>query len=401
MVVRWTTDTEEDAVEAAALARPERARVQDGKPAAAGGSALRRGSAGQAGAVELRAAWRERFEAEDDRAGAPAPSGLYSHPAWLAWKEGQGWNIRDAGIGVPVLTRRLGTGISMAQVVAPFASGAAPDRGEDRGAVLESLSRAVSERLDGDCAFIRWDLMAPAWTDGRGAPLAAWVEELRMNASTRSRRLRKAPVEGIAPDTMVVDLSGGAAALRSRMQARARHAVAAAARRGTAVRELGRAGLGRFHALYRETARRRGFEAHPEAAFARLFAEAERHGLGLSLYMAESGGADAAAAIFARHGTEAWYLFAASSYEHRMAHGPSAILERALADASEAGALRMDLLGVAPEGELSHPLAGLSRFKASFGGVRMRRAGAWDWVLDHDEYWRWSQFEAASASSPA
>jgi len=31
----------------------------------------------------------------------------------------------------------------------------------------------------------------------------------------------------------------------------------------------------------------------------------------------------------------------------------------------------------------------------------MRRAGAWDWVLDHDEYWRWSQFEAASASSPA
>ena len=59
------------------------------------------------------------------------------------------------------------------------------------------------------------------------------------------------------------------------------------------------------------------------------------------------------------------------------------------------------LLGVAPEGARSHPLAGLSRFKASFGGARMRRAGAWDWVLDHDAYWRWSQFEASPAAPSA
>ncbi|MBN1241475.1 MAG: peptidoglycan bridge formation glycyltransferase FemA/FemB family protein [Spirochaetales bacterium] len=376
-------------MESAALSRQERAEFPDGK------------QAGKAAAIKTRADRRDRFGAGVAEFGvaAGAPSGLYSHPAWLAWKEGQGWTVRDAGIGVPVLTRSLGTGLAMAQVAAPFASGAASDRGDERGAILEALSRVVPESLGGDCAFIRWDLMAPAWTDGRGAPVAAWVEELRMNASTRSRNFRKAPVEGIAPDTMVVDLSGGADAVRARMEARARHAVTAAARRGTSVRELGPAGLGRFHALYRETASRRGFQAHPEASFARLFTEADRHGLGLSLYLAESGGEDAAAAIFARHGTEAWYLFAASSYEHRMANGPSAILDRALADASETGALRMDLLGVAPEGEGSHPLAGLSGFKASFGGVRMRRAGAWDWVLDHDAYWRWAQFEAGAARS--
>lgn len=330
-----------------------------------------------------------------------APSGLYSHPAWVAWKERRGWRALDAGIGVPVLARQLGEGISMAQVVAPFASGAAPDRGEERGAALEELSLEAARRVGPDCAFIRWDLMAPAWTDDSGFPLAAWVEELRMNAPTRHRALRKAGREGTALDTMVVDLSGGPDAVRSRMEPRARHSVAAAARRGTLVRRLGTGGLGRFHALYRETAARRGFEAHPEEAFASLFEEARRHDLALELYLAESGGADAAAAVFARHGGEAWYLFAASSLELREANGPSAILDRALADASEAGAARMDLLGVAPEGARSHPLAGLSRFKASFGGARMRRAGAWDWVLDHDAYWRWSQFEASPAAPSA
>lgn len=319
------------------------------------------------------------------------PSSLFRHEAWLAWKEGQGWKRLDTGLGFSLLTRPLVQGGSMAYAAGPHElPGVRLEDPDARGLVLEELSQRVCPSLPPDCRFIRWDLMTEAWRDGRGQSLARPLQELRMNASTRNRRLRKAAVETTCPDTMVVELSGGKEAILGRMDARTRYSLRLAERRGTRVEEGGEEGLGRFHRLFAETALRQDLRLYPEAVYRDLFRSARRHGLDLRLYLATYRGKDAASAVVAMAETEAWYLFAASAAGLREAAGPSAILCRALLEAEKAGCRRMDLLGVGPQGDGSHPLAGLTLFKSGFGGRRVTRAGAWDYVLCPREYARHS-----------
>ena len=322
------------------------------------------------------------------------PSGLHLHPAWIEWKKAGGWRSADSGLGFPLLVRDLPEGGTMARCVFPPPTPGLREEGvHELGAALERLSQRMLAQLPGDCAFIRWDVMLEAWSGGQGAALEPRLQELRMNASTRWRRLRKAPADSGCASTMLVELDGPER-LRSRMSARARHALGLAERRGTAVSRVGEEGLDAFQALHEETAARHGLEARPASAFRGLFSAARAHGLALDLYLAESGGEAAAAAIFARHREEAWYLFAASSRERRSAAGPSAILYRAMVDSAASGARRMDLLGAAPPGEPSHPLAGVTRFKEGFGGRRMTRAGAWDLALRPNIYARHARAEA-------
>jgi hypothetical protein len=314
------------------------------------------------------------------------PTALFRHPAWIEWKEMQGWKSIPTREGLVLLTRSIGPGASMAYVQSPAILEDSGGEEADYGSCLEDLSLAVLPELPEDCAFIRWDLMARSWTDGEGMPLPARLQELRMNASTRLRRFRKAATEHMCPDTMVVDLWGGPEALRARMDYRTRYSVRLAERRGTRVTLCGPSGLRAFHSLHRATMSRRGLPVHPESCFRDFFMAASETGLGLDLYLAESEGESVAAAIIARCETEAWYLFAASSPERRASAGPSAILYRALMDCSEAGCERMDLLGVGPPRAAGHPLSGLTLFKSGFGGRRRSRAGAWDFVLDPEVY---------------
>ncbi len=318
------------------------------------------------------------------------PAALFRHPAWVAWKETQGWRRVGELDGRPVLVRDLTPRSSMAYVLGPALGG---DE-DDRGGRLEALSLRARPLLPSDCAFIRWDLLDAPWRGAEGAPLDTRLIELRMNASTLERRLRKAAVEPLCPDTMVVDLRGGWPAVAGRMEHRARYSAQLAERRGTRVEKAGEAGLGDFHALFRKTASLRGLKLHDEACYRELFRTARETGLTLDLYLATAAGTPVASAVFARHRREAWYLFAASDPACRRWAGPSAILHRALRECAEAGDERIDLLGVAPAGMTSHPLAGLSLFKASFGGVRKSRAGAWDFVLDPEVYEAYARAEA-------
>lgn len=322
------------------------------------------------------------------------PASLYIHPAWLAWKGSQGWTPTDSGLGFPLLLRPLGGGASMAYCASPFSLPCLREGpARERGAALERLSQRVLPRLPRDCAFIRWDLMLEAWADDSGAPLDARLQEMRMNAPTEWRCLRKAPAETTCTSTMVVELDGPEA-MRARMDNRTRYSLRLAERRGTLVRRAGEEGLEAFQRLHAETAARHGLKEHPASSFRRLFSAARAHGLALDLYLAEGCGGTAAAAIVARHREESWYLFAASSRERRASAGPSAILYRAMLDGAASGARRIDLLGAAPHGEADHPLARLSVFKAGFGGRRMSRAGAWDFVLRPHLYASYAKEEA-------
>ncbi len=347
------------------------------------------GSARDSEAGGTRAEFRPRFPIDDH-----VPSSLFRHPAWASWKEASGWTRIEAprslasprrGLSLlarPVLgvgTMAYAPGSPSAGLLAMF--GYRPGA-ENRGAALEELSFAARRALPDDCVFLRWDLHALAWEGSEDPRLA----EIRMNASTGSRPFRKAPREYCALDTMVVDLGGGPAAVEARMQYRARYAARLAERRGISVDVRREEGLESFHGLHVKTSALRGLAVHGLSAFSSLFRSAEGSSLDLSIYAASVGGRDAASAVIARHGGEAWYLFAASDPGLREYCGPTAVLKRALMDSAAAGVSRMDLMGVAPEGDRAHPFAGLSLFKAGFGGARRKRAGAWDFVIRPEAY---------------
>ncbi|MCE1194969.1 peptidoglycan bridge formation glycyltransferase FemA/FemB family protein [bacterium] len=317
------------------------------------------------------------------------PIDLYRHPAWLAWKEAQGWRRLSApGLGFPVLLRPLGAGHSMAYAAPTGLAGQDGTMSEDAGAILERLSQRALPFLPRDCAFIRWEVAAKPWLNSDGWPLDPRLQELRMNASTATRSLRKTVAEQICPDTKLVDLEGGEEAVRARFDERTRYSLRLAERRGTMVESAGADGIGAFHSLHAATSRRHRLPCHGVEYFRALFEAGETWGLDLDLYLAWSGARPAAGAIFARTGGDAWYLFAASSSDLRSAAGPTAILARALSDCAERGLGSMDLLGVGPAGAKDHPLSGLTRFKAGFGGRRCARAGAWDFVLKPPVYAR-------------
>jgi len=325
---------------------------------------------------------------------------LFTHPAWLEWKAGRGWTMMDAGAGIRLLGRRLPRSGYMVRGTAdlrgPDLCHPFPWNADDLGAALEDLSRRAMHALPAGCAFMRWELAEPAWLDMEGRPLPADLQELRMNASTVTRRFRKSAVESFPPDTMLVDLGDGSE-LCKRMAGRVRHAVGLARRRGTRVTHAGVDGVPAFALLHSQTARRHGIRGLEEAGLRELFSSSARHGLGLELYLALSADEPVAAAVVANDGRDAWYLFAASSRERREAAGPSAILHRVMLDCAAAGLRTFDLMGVGPPGAEGHPLDGLTRFKSGFGGERFTRSGSWDFVIRPDLYARHSREETLAA----
>jgi hypothetical protein len=294
------------------------------------------------------------------------PTSLYHHPAWVAWKETTGWKPLKTGLGFPVLVRRIQNIGTMAYAVPPNAeiSEGSLAMSEDAGAILERLTQRILPFLPADCTFVRWDVMAGAWSDSRGRALEPRLQELRMNASTRWRGLRKSMLEHSCPDTMIVELRGGEASHKEGFDYRTKYSIRLAERRGTKVELLDEEGLGEFQEMYDLTSIRHRLPSQPRNYFPELFRMGKSMGLEVDLYLARFQGSAAAGAIFARLGDTAWYLFAASEAGMRSAAGPTAILSRALDDFSSRGVRRVDLLGVGPVGVDNHPLSGLTLFKS-------------------------------------
>jgi lipid II:glycine glycyltransferase (peptidoglycan interpeptide bridge formation enzyme) len=141
--------------------------------------------------------------------------------------------------------------------------------------------------------------------------------------------------------------------------------------------------LKNFYALLEETARRDGIAIHSLEYYRGLFVHAAEWpggGQELRLYTASHEGEDIAAIVVLLRGTEAVYLYGASSSRKRNLMAPHALQMKAMEDAMAAGCLTYDLFGIAPNADPSHPMAGLYSFKTGFGGKIIHRPGSWDYV---------------------
>lgn len=265
---------------------------------------------------------------------------------------------------------------------------------EDHGPVLEVLSEALIRHLTPKVAFIRYDL---PWESQYAEEMKTnhWssfpeprLRELRMNMGTKSWNLRKAEMDMTVASTLVLDIDDSEANILARMKPKTRYNVGLSKRKGVAVSETSMDQLPLFYELYRQTARRNSFPICDYRHFLALFQthEQRRRDSELLFLLARHDRHLLAGAIVVMSGKTAYFLYGASSSEHRNLMGSHAVHWSAILHARARGCLRYDMGAVSPDMSPDHPFHGLYRFKTGFGGRVELRCGSWDYPLKEDVY---------------
>lgn len=310
-----------------------------------------------------------------------AASSFLQSGFWGSFKARFGWNARafvvewTEGAPTPLLTirRRLGPLGSFAY--APWGPELPDGFPEDDGVRSEATARIaglLKDQLPHDTSFLRFD---PPWRS---------VGEDAAPPLLRGPLLR-ASADVQPPDSVEVDLRGGADTVLTGMKPKWRYNVRLAEKRGVVVERRDEAGLEDFYSLFLETARRDGIATHGFDYYRSLFDHAKTY-CGeipdLRLYVASHEGEPLAANIVLLRGDTAVYLYGASSDRKRALMPTYALQWAAMREAAEAGCETYDLFGIPPSAGQDHPMEGLYRFKTGFGGAIVHRPGSWDYAYD-------------------
>ncbi len=227
---------------------------------------------------------------------------------------------------------------------------------------------------------------------------------------TLTRRLRelgfRPSPQTIQPRcTIVLDLAPELEDILARMKSKTRYNIRLAARKGVTVREGTVEDLPEFYRLMQITSQRDRFGIHSRSYYEiahRLFVPQNLARLFLATY---EGKVLAGIMIFAL-GQRAWYMYGASSNEHRNLM-PNYLLQwEAIRWAKDRGCLTYDLWGIPDEEEevleseftkRSDGLWGVYRFKRGFGGQVVHYLGAYDYVYSPPLYWLYNKLIAQRA----
>lgn len=152
-----------------------------------------------------------------------------------------------------------------------------------------------------------------------------------------------------------------------------RYNIRLARRHGVTVTEGGREDLEILPDLMETTARRDGFTARGREYYRRLWdALGPEH---LTLLLARADGKPLAAGLFVHMCGKTWYLYGASSDEHRNLMPCHLMQWEAIRRAMGRGDTLYDLRGFLEITDERNPRGGLYRFKRQFGGELVRLAG--------------------------
>jgi peptidoglycan pentaglycine glycine transferase (the first glycine) len=199
--------------------------------------------------------------------------------------------------------------------------------------------------------------------------------------------------------TILVDLTPDPDDILARMKSKTRYNIRLAGRKGVTVREGTVEDLPGFHRLMRITAERNDFGIHSQAYYQAAHQLFVPQGLA-KLFLAASEGQVLAGIMAFAFGQRAWYMYGASSSEHRDLM-PNYLLQwEAIKWAKDRGCFTYDLWGIPDEEEetlereftkRSDGLWGVYRFKRGFGGQVVHYMGAYDYVYSPSLYWLYSK----------
>ena len=284
---------------------------------------------------------------------------------------------------------------------------------EQRGTLLEELALALRPHVPENCICVRYDL---AWRSQYGGEEIVRPEtaQLALNWGTKTHKLRKAAGNHLAPDTVIINLSLTPEQILSRMRATTRNYIRRSYRSEIDFAVGGIDMLHDWYALYKETAKRKGFYYESEEYFNVLFSHKriqentfheppprkkietiKKEIIPLTapaplpqfhIMTASKSGKLLSGIIIALSGRNAYYMYAGSATEQRELMPNYGLQWEAIRFARSKGCTRYDLMGIPPNGDASNPMAGLYLFKTGFGGEKVRFAGAWDYPYDEDRY---------------
>ncbi len=171
--------------------------------------------------------------------------------------------------------------------------------------------------------------------------------------------------------------------LLASFEQKTRYNIRLAQRKGVVVRETGLAGVADFSRLMVETGLRDNFTVRRAGYFENMLKNLGEHA---RLYMAyipdgEGGEVPIAGTLAIHWGDKVWYLYGASSNEHRN-YMPNYLLQWTMIKwALELGCRIYDFRGVSGDLDESNPLYGLYRFKRGFSGDFTEFMGEYDCVI--------------------
>ena len=115
------------------------------------------------------------------------------------------------------------------------------------------------------------------------------------------------------------------------------------------------------------------------------------------LYYAAVDDIPIAAALVYDDATTRYYAHAAADDAYRKLSAGTALVGQMILDAKDQGLSRFDLYGIAPDDSPSHPWAGFSKFKRSFGGTPLTYLGTWDLPIKPVRYWTYRLYQSLRA----
>lgn len=181
------------------------------------------------------------------------------------------------------------------------------------------------------------------------------------------------------PDTVLVDLTASLEEILARMKSKWRYNIRLAEKKGVQVRQASLEEIDVFYDLYRTTSQRDGIAIHHKDYYRDLLERGQGDSVAkVDLYIASYGDEPLAAIITLLAGTEAVYLYGASSNSHRNLMPAYLLQWKAMEAARAAGCRVYDMYGIPPTDDENHPMHGLYRFKTGFGGQVVHRPGSLD-----------------------
>lgn len=221
---------------------------------------------------------------------------------------------------------------------------------------------------------------------------ALWLEPPLRHMPTNEDKLR---TFGFEPSergmysprcTIWVDLTPTPDQILAQMKQKTRYNIRLAARKGVQIRIGQPAEVDTFYNLLQTTGERNDFRIFPQAYYRRAFSLF--HPLGqVALLLAEVDGEVIAGLMVFAWGHKAWYLYGASTNQHREKMAPYALQWAAMQWAKAKGCTTYDLWGIPDaspaelEANFQHRHDGLwpvYRFKRGFGGDVVRFVGVWE-----------------------
>ncbi len=187
-------------------------------------------------------------------------------------------------------------------------------------------------------------------------------------------------------NTVRVNLVPEPEALLAAMKSKWRYNIGLAERRGVTVRLGTGQDIPAFYRMYAETAARDGFLIRPETYYQDVWTQFLSADLADMLLACVEEQVVAGLILF-RFGRTAWYMYGASTEQHRQLMPNHLLQWAAMSRAKARGCTCYDMWGAPDIFDPVDRMWGVYKFKSGFGGQVMLGLGAYDYPVNSPGYW--------------